>query len=67
MFFKEEAMKTEGKDKPKDVQMQRDIALRANRSMVLLNIHLRRCGQRPIGRHLDLRPDEDIREMAHMR
>lgn len=60
-------MKKQSIDKSKDVQMQRDIAVRANRSMVLLNIIFRRHGQRPIGMHLDLRPDEDIRAMAHMR
>ena len=50
-----------------DKKMQKDIFLRANRSMPILNRALRRHSGRPIGMHLDLRPDDFIRQLPHMR
>jgi len=52
---------------PEDEKIQRDIILRANRSMLVLNMTLRRRTGRPIGMHLDLRPDEFIQKLSHMR
>lgn len=52
---------------PEDEKMQRDIILRANRSMLILNRALRRHGNRPIGMHLDLRDDDFVRQLSHMR
>jgi len=52
---------------PEDQKIQRDIFLRANRSMLILNRALRRLSGRPIGMHLDLRPNDFIRKLSHMR
>jgi len=52
---------------PEDEKTQREILLRANRSMLILNRALRRHSGRPIGMHLDLRTDEFIRKLSHIR
>lgn len=54
-------------DKPGDIEMQKKILLRSNRSMLALNIALRRRGGRPIGRHLELRDPQTIAEMANLK
>lgn len=55
------------KDRPEDIRMQREIILRANRSMLILNRALRRRSGRPIGMHLDLRDDIFVKKLSHMR
>jgi hypothetical protein len=50
-----------------DQKVQRSIILRANYSMLLLNMSLRRKSGRPIGRHLDLRGEAFVERLSHMR
>lgn len=52
---------------PEDQEIQRAIILRTNRSMLILNQNLRRRSGRPIGMHLDLRSEDFIRQLTHMR
>ena len=52
---------------PEDQKIQRAIILRTNRSMLILNRALRRRTGRPIGMHLDLRDEDFVRQLAHMR
>lgn len=54
-------------DTPEDKAIQKEIILRVNRSLLIMNIVLRRRTGRPIGQHIDLRPSDLQEQLAKIR